>query len=111
MQFKFQTVLFQAIQFGLSTQFSSIWPIDRTLSGAATPGQSGPGSEGNKGILRIYQSSSFTGISLLDFLVLYLGHSLVKSYPSAEKQLVYSTASADWATNEERSGLKSSLFC
>ena len=32
-----KTVLFQAIQFGISTQFSSIWSIDRTLSGATTP--------------------------------------------------------------------------
>ena len=30
------TVLFQTIQVSISTQFSSIWPIDRTLSGATT---------------------------------------------------------------------------
>ena len=29
----------QAIQFSISTQFSCIWHIDRTLSGATTPGQ------------------------------------------------------------------------
>ena len=39
-----KTVLFQAIQFSKSSLFSSIWTIDRTLSGATTPGQSGPGS-------------------------------------------------------------------
>ena len=44
-------------------QFSSIWPIDRTLSGATTLGQSGPGSDGNKAVLRIPQSSSITGTS------------------------------------------------
>ena len=33
-----KTVLFQTIQFSISTQFISIWPIDRTLSGFATPG-------------------------------------------------------------------------
>ena len=27
-----KTVLFRTIQFSLSTEFSSIWPIDRTLS-------------------------------------------------------------------------------
>ena len=43
------------------TQFSSIWPIDRTLSGATTPGQSGHGSDGNEGVLRIPQSSCITG--------------------------------------------------
>ena len=34
-------VLFQTIQFSISTQFSSIWPTDKALSGATTPGQSG----------------------------------------------------------------------
>ena len=46
-------VLFQTIQFIISIQFSSIWPIDRTLSSATIPGQSGPGSDGNEGVLRI----------------------------------------------------------
>ena len=60
-----KTVLFQTIHFSISspfqyqtssisiysvyTQFSSIWPIDRTLSGATTPRQSGPESDGNDG--------------------------------------------------------------
>ena len=39
-----KAVLFPAIQFSISTQFTSIWPIDRTLSRATTPNQSGPGS-------------------------------------------------------------------
>ena len=56
-----KTVLFKIIQFSISTHFSSIWPIDRTLSGATTPGQSGPGSDGNEGVLRIPQNSSITG--------------------------------------------------
>ena len=46
-----QTVLFQAVQFSIRTQFSSIWPINRTLSGVTTPGQSGCGSNGNEGLL------------------------------------------------------------
>ena len=33
--------------------FSSIWLIDKTLSGATTPGQSGPRSDGNEEVLRI----------------------------------------------------------
>ena len=33
-------------------QHSSIWPIDRTLSGAITLGQSGPGRNDNEGILQ-----------------------------------------------------------
>ena len=36
---------------------SSIWPTDRTLLGAATPCQSGPGSNGSGGVLHIPQSS------------------------------------------------------
>ena len=32
---------------------SSIWPIDRTFSSVTTPGQSGPGSDGNEGVLYI----------------------------------------------------------
>ena len=31
-----QTILFQTIELSVSTQFSSIWPIDRTLSGTIT---------------------------------------------------------------------------
>ena len=62
-------------------QFSSIWPIDRTLSGATTLGQSGPGSDGNEGVLRILQSSCITGNSPLDGLLSYPGHSLVGRLP------------------------------
>ena len=48
-----KTVLLQAIQFSISTQFSSIWAVDRTLSGATTPGQSGSGNDGNESVLCI----------------------------------------------------------
>ena len=59
----------------MSTQFSSIWAVDRTLSWATIPGQSGPGSNNNEGVPCILQSSSIIGTSLSD-LVSYLGHSL-----------------------------------
>ena len=39
---------------------SSIWPIDRTLSDATTPGQSEPESDDSKGVLRIPKNSSIT---------------------------------------------------
>ena len=65
-----KTVLIQLIQFSiknnqfrLSTQFTSIWHIDRTLIGATTPGQSEPGNDDSEGVLRIAQSSSITGTS------------------------------------------------
>ena len=68
-QLSVKTIPFQVIQFSISTQFSSIWPIDRTLSGATTPSQRGHGSNGNEGVLRIPQSSSTAGTSLSDCLV------------------------------------------
>ena len=71
--------------------------MDRTLSGATTHGQAGPGSDDNEGIPRIPQSSGITDTSPSDCLVLYTGNSLGESYPSAEMQSVYSTALADWA--------------
>ena len=83
----------KTVQFSINTQFkcknsklsklllSSIWPIDRTLSGATTPGQSRPGSNSNERVLRIPQSSGKTGTSPWDCLVSYPGYLLVGSYP------------------------------
>ena len=71
-----KTVLFQAIQFTISLQFSSIWPTDRTLSGANTQGQSRSGSNVNERVIYIPQSSRITGTSPWDCLVSYPGHSL-----------------------------------
>ena len=66
-----KTVPFRTIKFSISTQFSSFWPIGRTLSGVTTPGQSVPGSDVNKGILSISGSSSISGDSAADCLVSY----------------------------------------
>ena len=82
-------------QFSLSTQFSSVSPIDRTQSGATTPSQIGPGSDCNKGVLCI---PSIIGASPSVCLVSYTGHLLGKFYPSTEMQPVYSAAPADWAS-------------
>ena len=43
----------------------SIWPIDGTLKGTTTLGQSGPGSNGNEDVLYILQISK-TGTSSSD---------------------------------------------
>ena len=51
-------------------------PLDRTLSGATTPGYSGPRSDGIKEVLYIPKSSSIAGASLSDCLVSYPGHLL-----------------------------------
>ena len=69
-----KTVLFQTIQFSISTLFSFVRPIEKTLSGATTLGHSGPESGGNEGVLCIPQSSSITWVSSSDCLVLEPGH-------------------------------------
>ena len=77
---------------------SSIWPKDRTLLCATTRGQSRSKSDGYEGVLRIPQSSSFTGTSLSDSLMSYPEHLLVAGggYSSSEMQSVYFTTTADW---------------
>ena len=81
-------------------RFSSIWPIDMTLSGATTLSQSGPENNANEGVLCIPQSYIISGTSPFDSLVSYSGNSLVGGcYSSTEKQSVYSTAPVNWATN------------
>ena len=77
-------VLFQTIQFSISTAISSIQLIDRTISGATTSVQSGTGSNGSKGVLCVLQSSSIRETSQSDYLVSYPGHSLEESYLSEE---------------------------
>ena len=71
-QLHVKIVLFQAIQFRVSTEFSSIWPINKTLSGASTPEQSKPRSNGSEGVLRVPQSSGIAGNSPSDCLVSYI---------------------------------------
>ena len=91
-----KTVLFQTIQFIISTLFSSILPIDTTLSGATTPGQRGPGSDGNKGYSTFPKTPALLKPHHHHGLLSYLGHSLGwGSYPSAEKHSVWPTAPAD----------------
>ena len=71
-----KSVLFQAIQFSISTLLSPILLKDRTLSGVTTPDHSRPRSYGNERVLRIPQISSITVISPSDCLLSYPGHSL-----------------------------------
>ena len=75
---------------------STSWPIDRTLSGATTPDQNGPESNGNERVLHISESSSITRTSPSDCLVLYPGHSL-REFNSCEVQYtcdVYTAAAS-----------------
>ena len=52
---------------------SSVWPTDRTQPDTNMPGQSGTGSNGNKRVLCIHQSSK-TVASPSDDFVSYLGY-------------------------------------
>ena len=84
MLFKLKTVLFQAIQLSISTQFCSALSIDMTLAGASILGQRGPQSDSYGGVLRILQISSITEASPSDCLVSNSGDSLrvVFCFPS-----------------------------
>ena len=48
---------------------SSIWPIDKTLSGATNPDQSWPKNDANEGVVCVPQSSSITEASPVDCFV------------------------------------------
>ena len=93
----YKTVLFQTIQLNTSTQSRSIRSIDWTLSDATIPGKSGPGSDDNKGVLYITQSSKLPEDSASDSLETYPGQSLEKLYSSAEMQSVYFATPDDCA--------------
>ena len=88
-----KTVLFQAIQFSINTQFSSIWPIRCYHSGQewtwerwqwrGTP---------HSPKLQHYWSLTIRLFSVMSRTLVMRG-----SYPSAEKQSLYSAAAAYWA--------------
>ena len=64
------------IHINSSSSNNSVWHTDRIISADTIPSQSGPGSDGNKGVPRISKSSSITGASPSDCLVSYSGYSL-----------------------------------
>ena len=82
-------------------QFSCLWLIDRTLSGAITPDDSEPGSYANKRVLRVAQSCSITEATASDCLVSYPGYSLESFYSSVEVQSLYSAALTESASKKE----------
>ena len=100
---------------------NSTWPIGRTLLGATTMDQSGPGSKGNEEVLCIPQSSSFTGATPSDSFVSYPRHSLGESYTCAQMQSMYWQPQLIWAIDlpdqrhsynmNERWGLWSNSYC
>ena len=96
---------FHCKQFNLAVQVRSLNAnIDRTLSGATTPGQSGPGSDGNEGVLRIRQSSSINGTSPSDCLVSYPEHSLLGGVTRNRKTVGKFYSTSRLVKKENRSG-------
>ena len=74
---------------------TSIWPIDKTLSGAATSDQSGPENNGDEGVLHIPQIHNIPRASQSDGIVSYEGQTLEEFYLSPEMESVYSIATTD----------------
>ena len=95
-QFNAKSALFETIQFIIHTGFSFIWFIGKILLGASTPGQSGPGSDGNEMVLRIPQNSGIAEASPSDSLVSYPRHLSGEFYHCTEIQSVYSAAPVNW---------------
>ena len=85
-----ETVLFQTIQFNLSTQFRSIDRI-RVLSIDPLRARVDMGA-------MAFSYSSITGSSSSGSLVSYPGYALGGSYSSAVMQSVYSAAPVDWTS-------------
>ena len=73
--------------------YSFIWPINKTLWGATTSSQNGPGSNGIDEVLNTPQNSRVGASPSDDFRTL-VGRG--GSYPSAMMQSVYFSTPADW---------------
>ena len=80
-----------------SIQFSSFWPLDRTISDATSSGLSWYGSHGNKGVQHISQNSSIPGDLTIRLFSVIFRACIGGGLPSAEMQPVYSATPADWA--------------
>ena len=75
---------------------SSIWPIDRTLSGATTLSQSGPESADDEEVLYIPQSPSIIGTSPSDYSMVYPEYSLGALTFRDEVSVFYSPSRLGW---------------
>ena len=90
-------VLFVYISFKYSKWLNgSFWAIDGTQTNTICQGQHELGSNGNEEVLHIPQSSRLEPHPQMQFSVIYRTLLVGMSYSSAELQLVYSTAPAEW---------------
>ena len=88
----FNTNLFLYLNSSISNNSLRIWAIDRILTGATTPGQSGFWSDSNNGV-HPFPISSISRDSPSDCFVSNPGHLF---YLSAEMQSVHFAAPFDW---------------
>ena len=83
-QLNVKTVLYQTNQFSVITQFSSIWPVDRTLLGATIPTK----SVWERWQWKLYsvfpKASTFMEPLTTRLFCVISGNSLEKTYSSAE---------------------------
>ena len=87
----------------------SLWPIDRSLSIATTPGESRAGRNDNEGVYCIPQNLDITGTSPSDYLELLPGYTLEESYPSRDARdvmvIVVGNEHGDTSSNPGRDWL------
>ena len=86
-------MLFQTIKFCISTQFRSIWPMDRTLSGDTTPDQRAIAIKGNPDFSKA-PALLEPHHQIFSCHIQEIRSGL--SYPSGEMQSVFSAVPADW---------------
>ena len=100
-----KTVLFQTFQFSISPTFSSIWAIDRTQSGATTPGQSEPNSDGNERNLNIRLISVISRAPVLGWGLTTLHRSsrcILQPEPTGPRDIVINALDYDCLVSEFR---------
>ena len=90
-----KTVISQVIQLSINTQFSSIWPIDRTLSGATTPDQTGPKSGWqwraalHSPKLQLYWSLTIRLLSVISKTLQKNNRCILQPHPTGQNNLVW----------------------
>ena len=94
-------VLFKTIQFSIqkqfpfkqlfsiNTQFTSILPIDRSLSNTTAPGLSGPKTDGNERLLSFSRIFSLTGTSPSDCLLRCSCFFFIQPQPTGQCIYIY----------------------